>query len=95
MTVSFCDADGVPVGPSRQVILNDRLTGFVANMSFSLRRAPRSVLFHMPGADAADIERAGIVGMRHGVDVAHHDRFTHFAAMIRRSEILDATTRRE
>jgi hypothetical protein len=32
MSVSFCDADGAPAGPARDVILDNRLAVFVANM---------------------------------------------------------------
>ena len=32
MRVSLSSADGAPVGPSRDVVLNDRLVAFIANM---------------------------------------------------------------
>lgn len=38
MSVSFCGADGAPAGPAREVVLNDRLAAFVADMQALARQ---------------------------------------------------------
>ena len=60
MSVSFCDADGAPAGPARDVILDNRLAVFVANMQ-AFARAKLTALESAPQRRAPDGDPA-IVG---------------------------------
>ena len=59
MRVSLSSADGAPVGPSRDVVLNDRLVAFIANMQAFARAQPRRSI-RTPKARAR--RRPAIVG---------------------------------